>query len=269
MIPIYKDFSAILAVATIVTGFIWAIDAKFFKSKRMAALALSGMPAGESTEPKLVEYARSFFPILLIVLILRSFIAEPFRIPSGSMKPTLLEGDFILVNKFTYGLHLPIFGTEILTLNKPKRGDVLVFRFPNDTSVDFIKRVIGVPGDKISYKNKVVYLNGTPLSQEYVAQNIDKESGRGSVQVKQFNEKVGEKNHAIFLQAGSGMDMEERTIPEGQYFVMGDNRDASDDSRYWGFVPEELILGKAFFIWFSIDWTTKDVRWKRIGHAIQ
>lgn len=264
--PIYTDFSSLLAGATLICGFIWAIDAWVFKPKRLARTK------GEAAvEPKLVEYARSFFPILLIVCILRSFVAEPFRIPSGSMKPTLLVGDFILINKFDYGIRLPLLGTKIINIHSPKRGDILVFRFPHDTSVNYIKRVIGIPGDKISYKDKVVYLNGKPLSQEFLGtlDSNNDEPGQ-NYPVKHYRETLPEMSHSIIhVPFANGVSMEERTIPQGMYFVMGDNRDNSEDSRVWGLVPENLILGKAFFIWMSWDSMAKDIRWQRMGRSIK
>jgi signal peptidase I len=260
--PIYTDFSSLLAAATVISGLIWGIDAWIFKQKRKQT-----DPAVSVKEPKLVEYARSFFPILLFVCILRSFIAEPFRIPSGSMKPTLLEGDFILVNKFIYGIRLPVFGTKIIKVKQPQRGDILVFRFPKDTTIDFIKRVVAIPGDKISYKDKMVYLNGKPVIQDSLGTVYDVHSGY-SHQVKHFKENIENRPHSIYVHPGVGASMDEVTVPEGMYFVMGDNRDNSEDSRSWGFVPEDLILGKAFFIWMSWDNTAKDIRWQRIGHVI-
>lgn len=254
------DFSAILAIATAITGLIWLGDVLFFKQKRLAHNP-------DAPEPKLVEYAHSFFPILLIVFALRSFLVEPFRIPSGSMKPTLLEGDFILVNKFTYGIRLPITGTKIVALGEPKRGDILIFRFPKDTSVDFIKRVIGVPGDTIRYDHKTVYLNGKPLPQIYMGTNIDRDQTGQRHQVKRYEEKIDDKTYSIYLHPEPGRDMQEITVPPGHYFVMGDNRDNSEDGRVWGFVPEDLILGKAFLIWMSWDQADKDVRWHRIGKS--
>lgn len=266
MMPMYLDFSSILAIATLVSGFIWGVDAWVLRPRRVVIAAT--LP-GAMKEPKLVEYARSFFPILLIVCLMRSFIAEPFRIPSGSMKPTLLEGDFILVNKFVYGIRLPIFGTKIINMKNPERGDVLVFRYPHDTSMDYIKRVIGVPGDKISYKDKTLYLNGEPLAQEFKGSLYDTDILGYNHQVKHFEEKLMNKPHSIYVHAGNGIAMDEVVVPEGNYFVMGDNRDNSEDSRVWGFVPEELILGKAFFIWMSWDPNAKDIRWQRIGHVVK
>lgn len=261
---VYMDFSALLTIGTAITGVVWAIDALFFKKNRL----LKYNETNDTHEPKLIEYARSFFPILLIVLILRSFIVEPFRIPSGSMKPTLLEGDFILVNKFTYGLRLPVTGTKFVKMGAPKRGDILVFRFPKDTSIDFIKRVVGVPGDKISYKDKVLYLNGEPVAQDFLGKMTDVDVHGITRQMNHFKEMLPNKPHDIFVQSGDGKNHEEITVPEGKYFVMGDNRDNSEDSRVWGFVPDDLILGKAFFTWLSWDSLAKDIRWSRIGHKI-
>lgn len=261
MMKMYMDFSAILAIATVVSGLIWLADILFFKAKRLAR-----DPSAQ--EPKLVEYAHSFFPILLIVFILRSFLIEPFRIPSGSMKPTLLEGDFILVNKYTYGLRMPLLGKEFLAVGTPKRGDILIFRYPKNTSIDFIKRVVGLPGDKIRYENKTIYLNGKPLAQSYVGTNLDSDQNGQLHEVKWFNEQLDQKNHAIYVHNDSGRPMEEITVPPGHYFVMGDNRDNSEDSRVWGFVPESLILGKAVMIWMSWDQGAKDVRWARIGKSV-
>ncbi len=262
--PFYTDFSSLLAGATLITGLIWAVDAFAFKPKRVKET----MPGDEVTEPKIVEYARSFFPILLIVCVLRSFLAEPFRIPSGSMKPTLLEGDFILVNKFSYGVRLPMFGTKVVKVGEPKAGDILVFRFPKDPSIDFIKRVIGVPGDKIKYVDKKLYINDKPIEQESLGQAYDTDLRGLTYKVKHYKEKLDQRPHSIYVHDSDGVPMEEMTVPKGMYFVMGDNRDASEDSRRWGFVPEELILGKAFFIWMSWDAIAKDIRWKRIGQVI-
>lgn len=262
--PVYMDFSAMLTIATAVTGAIWAIDVLFFKKKRLER----NNETEDTHEPKIAEYARSFFPILLIVLILRSFIAEPFRIPSGSMKPTLLEGDFILVNKFCFGFRLPVTGTKVVEMGEPQRGDILVFRYPKNTSIDFIKRVVGVPGDKISYKDKILYLNGEPVAQEFTGKVQDTDVYGQTRLVKQFKEMLPNKPHAIFEYPTEGRVVDEITVPEGKYFVMGDNRDNSEDSRAWGFVPEELILGKAFFTWLSWDGKAKDIRWSRIGKKI-
>lgn len=256
---IHMDFSAILAIATLITGLIWLFDKLFFQKKRKLS---------DKKEPKLVEYSKSFFPILFIVFFLRGFIAEPFRIPSGSMKPTLIEGDFILVNKFKYGIRLPVFGTKIIKVSDPKRGDVLVFRFPKDPSIDFIKRVVGVPGDVIEYKNKTLYINGE-LAHQDLQENLYERNDYGMLQkIKHYTEKLNSKEHSIYVAENvvNNLDNSEKiTVPANMYFVMGDNRDNSEDSRSWGFVPDELILGKAFMVWLSFDSKAKDVRWNRIG----
>jgi len=261
---VYMDFSAMLAIGTAICGVIWAIDVLFFKKNRLK----KHNETQDTHEPKIAEYARSFFPILLIVLILRSFIAEPFRIPSGSMKPTLLEGDFILVNKYIYGVRLPVTGTKFIKMGEPQRGDILVFRYPKNTKVDFIKRVVGVPGDKISYKDKVLYLNGEPVAQEFSGKVVDIDGYGNRREMSQFKEMLPNKPHDIFIQGNQDGRFDEIIVPEGKYFVMGDNRDNSEDSRVWGFVPENLILGKAFFKWLSWDGVAKDIRWSRMGRSI-
>lgn len=271
---LYFDFSAILTFGTLITGAVWALDTMICKPKRIQIAASGSNVESENIvackkEPKVVEYCRSFFPILLIVLLLRAFLAEPFRIPSGSMKPTLLEGDFILVNKFTYGLRMPITGYKLLGLNEPQRGDVLIFRYPEDTSVNFIKRVIALPGDTVSYRNHELFLNGQKITIDYLGTEQDfDEIGRIEV-LKKFKEKIGSKEHLLYQSRSELRTQDEITIPEGHYFVMGDNRDNSEDSRKWGLVPEHLILGKGEYIWFSWNNDNKDVRWKRMFSKIQ
>jgi len=253
------DFSLLLVVAVAVTGLVWLLDVVWWRRRRRARLVAA--EAGESVtlddtarrkltrEPWPVDYARSFFPVLLVVLLLRSFIVEPFQIPSGSMRPTLEVGDFILVNKFTYGLRLPVANTKVLDLGEPERGDVMVFRFPEDPSVDFIKRVVGLPGDRIRYEGKQLYVNGKPVPKEVADRNP--ETAPGEVRFKEW---LGEHEHAIYNNPRDpGPQMREVVVPPGHYFMMGDNRDHSNDSRYWGFVPEENIVGKAFAVWMHWD----------------
>lgn len=218
----------------------------------------------------LIDYARSFFPVLLIVFLLRSFLFEPFRIPSGSLEPTLYAGDFILVNKFDYGIRLPVvhlklFGNDVT----PKRGDIMVFRWPPDTSYNFIKRVIGLPGDKISYVNKVLTVNGQKIPQEYIGIGLAQdESGSEWKAVENREDLLGVK-HNIFLDASKdSRDFKEIIVPKNMYFVMGDNRDDSADSRYWGFVPDQNIVGKAVLVWLSWDGTNHKVRFNRMGKKI-
>lgn len=270
-------FSEILLAGTVVTGGIWLLDSLFFRHKRMMSFSKK-----EQHEPWWVEYSRAFFPILLIVFILRSFLAEPFRIPSGSMRPTLVEGDFILVNKYNYGLRLPITGTPIINIGAPKRGDVIVFKHvKNGESIDMIKRVVGLPGDHITYKDKTVYVNGKPAVQDFIAEEQDITRG-GSVPVRHFHEQLGEVKHDIFvhpstLQIVPHYAYSDETVPKDSYFVMGDNRDNSEDSRVWGFVKDADIQGRAFLIWMSLnhdkEWRLDSlldmVRWSRIGTKIK
>lgn len=250
------DFSFFLVMATALTGIIWGGYALLRRFQPATALA---------KEPIIVEYARSFFPIVLIVLLLRSFLVEPFRIPSGSMMPTLLIGDFILVNKYTYGIRLPVLNTKIVEMGEPERGDIVVFRFPKDPKVDYIKRVIGLPGDRIAYYNKQLYVNGEAIKQTAIAEYQG--VGQGSVMngARLLSEDLKGVNHDILIREGQPSVQGEFTVPEGQYFVMGDNRDNSNDSRYWGTVPESHLVGKAFFIWMSWDWENGGIAFDRLG----
>ncbi|HID48172.1 MAG TPA: signal peptidase I [Chromatiales bacterium] len=204
----------------------------------------------------LVEYARFLFPVVLVVLVLRSFVAEPFRIPSGSMLPTLEVGDFILVNKFTYGIRLPVLNTEILDLGAPQRGDVIVFRYPENPSIDYIKRVVGVPGDEIAYYNKVLYINGKQAKQEPKMPYQP-----AFPNLKRFREQLDGVEHDILVNVMYPAGDFIVTVPPDSYFVMGDNRDNSRDSRYWGFVPEQNLVGKAMLIWMNWQWG----HWPELG----
>jgi len=199
------------------------------------------------------------------VLLLRSFLIEPFRIPSGSLEPTLQVGDFVAVNKFAYGLRLPVFENKIIALNNPKRGDVVVFRWPPAPDFDFIKRVIGVPHDKISYHNKLLTVNGVAMSQKFLAYTTDESSG-GSV--AKYQENLGTIKHQIYVRPNVPAYDFEIEVPEGNYFVMGDNRDDSADSRFWGFVRDEYLRGQAFAVWMSWNSHTGAPRWSNIGHLI-
>ncbi len=252
------NFALILFCLLLVSGAIWATDVFIFSKRR----------AAEAKDPWWVEYGASFFPVILLVFVLRSFIVEPFKIPSGSMIPTLQVGDFILVNKFTYGIRLPVINKKIIDINLPKRGDVMVFRYPEDPSLDYIKRVVGIPGDKVAYQNKRLTINGTSVETARVDDYLHPERLYYS---KQFTEKADgfahrtlndddapgfisdatqfpDRNNCLYNNAGVIC-----TVPAGHYFMMGDNRDNSRDSRYWGFVPEENIVGKAFFIWLNFS----------------
>ena len=295
------DFALLLVVLTAVTGVVWLLDRLFLlPARRRRADALAHAAGSESEraqraqealrEPVLVEYARSFFPVILIVLLFRSFIAEPFKIPSGSMMPTLLVGDFILVNKFAYGLRLPVLGTKIVPIGEPHRGDVFVFRYPGFTcmhdgkqvrsgkpcqyplapvpQMDYIKRVIGLPGDTITYRNKTVYVNGTEIAQTDVGPFVGTgAAGRRMAGAEIHEEMIPGAEHQI-LDSSLMMSGREGTyvVPAGQYFAMGDNRDDSEDSRYWGFVPEQNLIGKAFVIWMNWD---GGIEFNRIGTLIK
>lgn len=256
------DFSLILVVATFVTGIIWGLDSLLFAKKRKAR-----GEADEETvklkEPLLVEYSRFLFPVVLIVLLLRGFVAEPFRIPSGSMLSTLEIGDFILVNKFAYGIRPPVWNKKLIGIANPERGDVIVFRYPENPSVDYIKRVVGVPGDEIAYLNKVLYINGKKIEQEplgvYQA---------GFPNLKRFKEDLDGVEHDILVNIMAPAGDFVVKVPPNSYFVLGDNRDNSRDSRFWGFVPDENLVGKAFMIWMNWQWGHWP-EWHRIGTIIE
>jgi signal peptidase I len=265
------DFSFWLVLLTFFSGVIWAFDSLVLKPRRTAddKKEHDDRDAGPR-EPILVEYARSFFPVFLIVLILRSFIVEPFRIPSASMMPTLLIGDFILVNKYDYGIRLPVLNTRIIDNGTPERGEIVVFRYPEDPSIPFIKRVVGVPGDHVEYINKTIFINGVAQKQRLKGEYEAVGSGMmadGDLWVTEF---LGGTAHDILIarNSGSGLNFE-TTVPEGMYFVLGDNRDNSRDSRYWGFVPDENLVGRAFFIWMNWDSKNGGIGWSRIGTILE
>ena len=274
------DFPAIMVTAVFVTGVLWALDVILWAPKRRsAAEALSDQTsAGDNVEkareellkePIFVEYSRSLFPVILAVLVLRSFMVEPFRIPSGSMMPTLLAGDFILVNKFAYGVRLPVVDTKIIPVGLPERGDVLVFRYPKNPSIDYIKRVVGLPGDKVAYYNKQLFINGEPAIQAGLGVYAAAGAGVSMAGAHMRSEDLTGVQHNILIDTQRGTIEGEFQVPEGRYFVMGDNRDNSNDSRYWGFVPEENLVGKAFMIWMNWDATAGGVTWNRIGDDIK
>jgi signal peptidase I len=297
--PILGNFALILFVAMVVTGVIWCLDvfvlAKQRRARADAALAeydartskltadgikldngnRAALEASILRQPTWVEYSGSFFPVIALVFVLRSFLFEPFKIPSSSMVPTLLVGDLILVNKFDYGIRLPVINKKIIEVGNPQRGDVMVFKYPKDPSQDYIKRVIGVPGDKITYENKRLTVNGQPV--EYVPMDDYLDDER-PVYHKQFLEKLPNVTHRILNMDGArtinlsaveefphhenctySYDKFTCIVPEGNYFMMGDNRDNSADSRYWGFVPDQNIVGKAVFVWMNFS------NLKRIG----
>ena len=255
------NFELLLTVAAMVAGVISLTDILHWAPQRKQQSI--------TKQPLWIEYARSFFPILLIVLFLRSFLAEPFRIPSGSEKPNLLVGDFIITNKFSYGVRLPVLHTKILNVGEPERGDIAVFRYPINPSINYIKRIIGLPGDEISYVNKVLYVNGVPANPALLGQAKDQDEEGDIWTVELKSENLTGVGHLIYLRPDVPAQDFSVIVPPGQYFVMGDNRDNSNDSRYWGFVPEQNFVGKALWVWFSWDSNNHRIRWERFGHAIQ
>lgn len=257
-------FALFMIVILVITGGIWLLDIWVLRKRRAA---------GQS-EPLIVEYAKSFFPVILVVFFVRSFIVEPFKIPSGSMMPTLLSGDYILVNKYTYGLRVPILNNTFIEVSKPVRGDVIVFHYPPDTSIDYIKRVIGIPGDRVRYENKQLTINDQKVALQEVGNYEYVMSGLNIVSAKQYREQLGTVSHDILIHdfvaqydedaiGAKFANNEEIVVPAGHYLAMGDNRDNSSDSRVWGFVPENNLVGKAFFIWMNFD------KGSRIGNKIQ
>jgi signal peptidase I len=265
------NFALIMFLLLVFTGSVWLLDHLIFRKWR----------AADAPDPWWVEYPKSFFPVIFIVFMLRSFLVEPFKIPSGSMLPTLLVGDFILVNKYTYGVRIPIINKKVLDISNPQRGDVMVFRFPENPSQDYIKRVIGVGGDKIEYRNKRLIINGQEVSTQPNGDYNYVEGELNFVSAQKFVEKFASGQHAILRQLdvppvhlGGVHQFPFReycayndtgfvcNVPSGYYFMMGDNRDSSSDSRYWGFVPDANIVGRAFLIWWNFD------ELKRIGSSI-
>ncbi|MEZ8186423.1 signal peptidase I [Shewanella sp. 5S214] len=297
-------FSLILVLVTLVSGLIWLIDVVFFAPKRrenlLVAQANSTQLSADAIdkiirEPVLVETAHSIFPVIAFVMILRSFIYEPFQIPSGSMMPTLLVGDFILVEKFSYGLRDPVWRSKLVETGEPERGDVFVFKYPENPKIDYIKRVVGLPGDKIFYRNKQLMIQEACDSQvdcpaaktiEHVEINRGEFSHNG-VPLIRSTEQLGDVKHDILIDPSrpdfrqhfypqAGLPAGEFVVPKGMYFAMGDNRDNSTDSRFWGFVPEENLVGKAVAIWISFEfdrqpsdmlptWVPTGVRFDRVG----
>lgn len=299
-------FSIILVVVTVITGIVWFTDKFYLAPQRKLKLALaeeqstgelSAKAVASLLEPSpLVDTSVQIFPVIAFVLVLRSFLYEPFQIPSGSMMPTLLDGDFILVNKFNYGLKDPVARHKFLNIGLPERGDVVVFKYPRDPRIDYIKRVIGLPGDRIIYKNKSLYIKPAcqesdakcPSFEQVVNTFTNKYTGPDAEEgMNQFQAKMLNKTHNIlndqytmprtnsyFQQAGTAKD--EFLVPAGHYFVMGDNRDNSLDGRFWGFVPEENLVGEAVAVWMSFDfnrpedsflphWIPTNIRFERIG----
>ena len=259
----YMSFTAVMLVFVLITGVVWALD-KWLLAKKRAA---SGAQPGH-----FVDYSRGFFPVILVVFVLRSFLVEPFQIPSSSMRPGLVVGDFILVNKFTYGIRVPVLNNVLIPVNKVEHGDVVVFNYPPEPKINYIKRVIGLPGDTVEYRNKRLTINGKPLqdvpdgSYDY----LEKDMGLQTITANQYRESQAGKTYHVLNNVGTPVvalsqvrDFDYRDncrydedgfvckVPQGHYFMMGDNRDNSSDGRYWGFVDDKLMVGKAFMIWMN------------------
>lgn len=269
----FMSFTAVMLIFVLVFGAIWGVDKLLLEKNR-------GI---EQREPVTIEYAKGFFPILLVIFLLRSFLVEPFQIPSSSMRPGLVVGDFILVNKYTYGLRIPVLNTVFVPVKQPQRGDVMVFHFPEDPKTDFIKRVIGLPGDTVAYQGKRLSINGQPVRVEPdgTYQYVDK--GFDVTDTVRYQEYLSGQLHpmivddkqprSLVLQAVRDFPNRENCtysedgfvckVPDGHYFMMGDNRDNSHDSRYWGFVPDANIVGRAFLVWMNFG------NLKRIGTLIE
>jgi signal peptidase I len=270
------DFSLIMLLALGVTGLIWGLDRAWLapaRGRKLRDLKSSGATAEAlhkaGAEPVWVEYARAFFPVILVVFLLRSFLIEPFRIPSGSMLPSLLIGDFILVNKYTYGIRIPVINIKVMDVGSPQRGDVMVFRYPKNPSDNYIKRVVGLPGDRILYRDKKLYVNGKLMDQTDIGDYTYNEAGERHVKIQRLKERLDQIDHDILHVGNGSIGDLEYTVPARHYFVFGDNRDRSNDSRFWGPVPEENIVGKAFMIWFSWDSANGGgVVFNRIGNSI-
>lgn len=262
------DFALVLVVLTSASGIIWLLDSLLFRQKRMNRAVQKSIEAPR--EPVVVEYSRSLFPVLLIVLVFRSFLFEPFKIPSGSMIPTLLVGDFIVVNKFAYGVRLPVLNKKILSTGEIQRGDVVVFRYPLDTSINFIKRAVGLPGDTISYRNKQLYINGEKVEKasRQSFRTSDIKCSTPARDAVLYKEELGGIEHDLLVHGGRPGRDGQWVVPQGHYFMMGDNRDRSNDSRMWGFVPEENLLGRAVGIWLNFDFEKGCADWSRMGSGI-
>jgi signal peptidase I len=295
-------FSLLLVILTLVTGLVWLVDSLVFAPKRKAQAAGVGgseLDGGAPKLPYIVDTCQQVFPIIAFVMVLRSFFYEPFQIPSGSMMPTLLVGDFILVEKYSYGVKDPVFRSKFIETGIPERGDVVVFKYPENNNLDYIKRVVGLPGDTVVYRNKQIFIKPycekadntcpqmQPLKQDYIGSG---EFVQNLAPLQRFTEHLGDEFHDILrhpvmeahpsgFYTQPGTRMNEWRVPEGQYFVLGDNRDNSRDSRFWGFVSNEELVGKAVFIWISFEferssdsflpsWIPTGVRFSRIGGIV-
>lgn len=291
------DFSLVLFLIAAVTGIVWLLDAALLRKGRIEAARAAGKDPQSIREPGTTDYARSFFPVVLVVLVLRSFVFEPFRIPSDSMMPTLLDGDFIIVNKYAYGLRLPVLNRKVVEIGEPQRGDVVVFRYPVDPSINYIKRLVGLPGDRVQVRNDRLIVNGSPvttldrglyndgcyqdmrLAEEHLGEHKHRilscrtPGGIGSEPLPNCN-RSGSRSYRCIESDYAGLadrgDTDEIVVPKGSYLMIGDNRDNSEDGRFWGFVPDDHLVGKATRIWFNWDLQRAGGPvWSRIGQRIE
>lgn len=252
------DVPLVLTLLVLISGAVALSDILFFAKNRSSS----------KKQPLIFEYARSFFPVFLLVLLIRSFLIQPYRVPTGSLAPTVLPGDFIVVNQYAYGLRLPVLNIKFFNVGQPKRGDIALFRFPGDPSKLYVKRVIGLPGDHIVYRNKTLTINNNIMWQTPFGIDLDVERGIAfPVQVK--IEQLDQITHKIFIRPGhKEWEQTDIVVPPDSYFMMGDNRDNSEDGRAWGFVPEKNLIGRAFGVWMSWDSEKTGIRWKRIGSKL-
>lgn len=260
------DFPLILLCTIVLSGVITLCDFVFCLCKNEPLFE-------KKKRPIVIDYARSFFPVLLLVFVIRSFVVQPYRVPTSSLAPTVLPGDFIFVNQYHYGIRFPVWNKEILSVGNPTHGQIALFFYPVNHAFTFVKRVIGVPGDHISYINKTLYINGKKQPQKYIGEVTRLDDFGNLVTYRQYQEDFFGIKHDIFERADASSDnFYNIVVPKGEYFMMGDNRDESDDSRYWGFVPAHDLVGHALFIWMSWDSNATSwndyIRWNRIGNKL-
>lgn len=260
------NFPLILLSVIVFSGVVTLVDFIFCLYKRESFFE-------KKKRPLVIEYSRSFFPILLLVFCIRSFLAQPYRVPTGSLEPTVMPGDFIFVNQYHYGVRFPIWDKKLISVGEPTLGQIALFYYPVDHALTFVKRVVGLPGDHISYINKTLYINGKKQPQQFI-ENVTRLNDFGQLTTYQkYQENLNGIKHDIFVRSdASARNFYNVVVPKNEYFMMGDNRDESDDSRYWGFVPEHDLVGHALFVWMS--WNSnaahwyEALRWQRIGNKL-
>lgn len=256
------NFLNILLLLTIFSGIIVLVDIIWCQLKKIPIKKNGNYPV-------IIDYARSFFPILLIILIIRSLLFQPYQVPTGSLEPTIMPGDLILVNQYDYGLYFPLWNKKFFVIGEPKRGQITLLRWAVNPAVTFVKRVIGLPGDHISYQNKVLSINGKKIFQRFIKDTLEIGDDGKTFKAKEYEENLDGIKHLILHRYDrSAQDFQDLVVPKDKYFVMGDNRDDSDDSRSWGFVSSNAFIGRALFVWMSWDSHNHCVRWHRIGNQL-